>query len=158
MVVRKGIQLDCVILIKHKIIPMYEPHKCKIVSALQSGFKILMSSKQGHTSWLTSQTSLIFLRAFTLSKTYSFHKNVPSISIANDLLMCEMHALLFFISKDAVPGEPLLKNENNEDAKENDDSKPTEDSPTEPGSVPLDSFVVQVDNDEGEEKIAESKM
>lgn len=72
--------------------------------------------------------------------------------------MCEMHALLFFISKDAGPGEPLLKNENNEDAKENDDSKPTEDSPTEPDSVPLDSFVVQVDNDEGEEKIAESKM
>lgn len=63
-----------------------------------------------------------------------------------------------FESKDAGPGEPPLKNENNEDAKENDDSKPTEDSPTEPGSVPLDSFVVQVDNDEGEEKIAESKM
>ena len=71
--------------------------------------------------------------------------------------MCEMHALLFFISKDAGPGEPLL-NENNEDVKENDDSKTTEDSPTEPDSVPLDSFVVQVDNDEGEEKIAESKM
>ena len=105
-----------------------------------------------------SQTSLIFMRDFTLSKTCSFHKNVPRISIANDLLMCEMHAILFFISKDAGPGEPLLKNENNEDAKENDDSKPTEDSPTEPGSVPLDSFVVQVDNDEGEEKIAESKM
>ena len=72
--------------------------------------------------------------------------------------MCEMHAILFFISKDAGPGEPPLNNENNEDAKENDDSKPTEDSPTEPGSVPLDSFVVQVDNDEGEGKIAESKM
>ena len=66
--------------------------------------------------------------------------------------------VVFFISKDVGPHEPLLKNVDDEDTKEKDDRKPTEDLPTEPDSIPLNSFVVQVDSDKGEDKNAESEM
>lgn len=56
--------------------------------------------------------------------------------------MCEMYVILFFISKDVGFGELFFKNENNEDVKENDDSKFIEDLLIEFDSVFLDLFVV----------------
>ncbi|KAJ7360359.1 hypothetical protein OS493_016991 [Desmophyllum pertusum] len=58
--------------------------------------------------------------------------------------------------RDSAPDE--LPSEDTKTNKDKDESKPKEDSPTEPDSIPLESFVVDIDGEKVEEKNAESVM
>lgn len=61
-----------------------------------------------------------------------------------------------FDSKYSVPDEHTSEDTKTDQDKE--ESKPTEESPTKPESIPLDSFVVDIEGEKKEDENAESVM
>lgn len=66
--------------------------------------------------------------------------------------------VLFFVSKYSTPDEPSSEDTRQDTDKDKEESKPTEESPTEPDNIPLASFVVDIEGEKEEEDNAESVM
>lgn len=65
---------------------------------------------------------------------------------------------MFFVSKYPSVDKPSSEDTKNETDKDKEENKSTEDSPTEPDSIPLASFVVEIDGEKDEDENAESVM
>ena len=62
----------------------------------------------------------------------------------------------FFVSKYSTPDVPSSEDTKQDTDKDKEESKATEESPTEPDNIPLASFVVDIDGEKEKEENGES--